>query len=74
MWLNFWFDLLCDVSGVRTTLLTFSIEWNEGQPQPDSYLWSEENNSSLQTTHVYIPFSFNRTYFPENGLTKIKNI
>lgn len=50
------------------SLLSSSGWKNAGQPQPDSYLHSEENISWPQTIHAYMPFSFSFRYSPEKGL------
>lgn len=55
-------------SGLRMSLLSSSGRKKAGQPHPDSYLHSDENNSWPQTIQAYIPFSFNFRYSPEKGL------
>ena len=41
-----------------------------GQPEPESNLESEENNSSPQQTHLNEPSSFVLLYLPENTITQ----
>ena len=38
-----------------------------GQPEFESYFVSESNNSSLHTTHIYVPFLFSFKSSPEKG-------
>lgn len=56
------------MSAVNLILLLSVTSLNAGHPHPESYFDCEENNCSPQTTHEYIPLSFNLTYSPVNGL------
>jgi hypothetical protein len=38
-----------------------------GHPEFESYFVSESNNTSLHTTHIYVPFLFSFKSSPEKG-------
>jgi hypothetical protein len=60
--------LPCDASLVSLILPCSRTSLKAGQPQPASYLVSDEKSSAVHTTQTYVPASVVLLYFPVNAL------